>query len=429
MFQGQVTDREEPEAGAEFDWKRNYFAVWPSMLFVSMGLMAILPSLPLYIEERFGVSDEDELRMWTGAIWGGAPLAAACMGPFWGVLGDRLGRKPMALRALIGIAITTGLMPLASTPSYLLAVRVMQGLVAGYIAPSMALVTAKVPPDRQGRTIGSMQVALASGLLAGPWVGAELIRITGSREVLFYLTSCLALLASLPIILFAREDRGLIRKHRRESGSMRSEIRGLLSGRLLWALLLCIFMLRFGQQMVEAYIALWVRELGPILFLAPGDSAVALERSIALPFTILAVAQICFTTTWGRLADKYGPLRCLSVLSLGLAVVLGCTGVWTSIEGYMLLRCAAAVFMAGSMTLAYSAIGKRVENDQRSLAYSLAQSCIQFGLSLGPLFGGFMSQWTGIAGLFFIASFCLLLVGCTMLILRKRTLPMGAQFV
>ncbi|MHC5065802.1 MAG: MFS transporter [Planctomycetota bacterium] len=426
-----MTQQDERQTSAEFDWRRNYFAVWPSMLLVSMGLMAILPSLPLYIEERFGVRDADELRMWTGAIWGGAPLAAACMGPFWGVLGDRVGRKPMALRALIGIAITTGLMPLASSPAYLLAARVLQGLVAGYIAPSMALVTAKVPPDRQGRTIGSLQVALAAGLLAGPWVGAELIRITGSREVLFYLTSSLALLASLPIIFFAREDRGLIRKHRRESGSMRSEIKQLLAGRLLWALLLCIFMLRFGQQMVEAYIALWVRELGPLMFLAPGgaEPAVALERSIALPFTILAVAQIFFTTAWGRLADKYGPLRCLAVLALGLGSVLAGTGFLTSIEGYMLMRCAAAVFMAGSMTLAYSAIGKRVQNDQRSLAYSLAQSCIQFGLSLGPLFGGFMSQWTGIAGLFFMASFCLLAVGCTMLILRKRTLPMGAQFV
>jgi len=422
-----VTDSSSPGTDPRISWQRNYYAVWPSLLLVSMGLMSILPSLPLYIEERFGIVDPQRLRLWTGAIWAGAPLAAACIGPLWGALGDRFGRKPMALRALLGIALTTGLMPLADSPEALLGIRILQGFLAGYVAPSMALVTANAPPDRQARSLGSLQVALAAGLLAGPWVGAEVVRITGQRENVFYLTSALALLASLPVMLYARDDRQGLREHRKKSASIAAEFGRLLSARLLWALILCIFLMRFGQGIVEAYIALWVRELGPWMMLAAsaGDVVTALERSIALPFTILAVAQILMTTSWGRLADRHGPLRCLAILALGLGTVLALTGMVHDIESYLLLRCLAALFMAGSMTLAYSAIAKRVHSDQRSLAYACAQSCIQFGIALGPLFAGFASRWTGLSGLYGIASFFLVAVGLVMFGLRRRTLLLG----
>ena len=76
-----------------------------------MGMMAFLPTLPFYLEERFGIDDPAALRAWTGAIFGAAPLSAAIAGPMWGALGDRYGRKPMALRALLGISLVTGLMP------------------------------------------------------------------------------------------------------------------------------------------------------------------------------------------------------------------------------------------------------------------------------------------------------------------------------
>ena len=79
-----------------------------------MGLMAFLPTLSLYVRERFGIVDAKELAFWAGIIYGAAPFSAAIAGPIWGALGDRVGKKPMAIRANLAIAITTGLMPFAS---------------------------------------------------------------------------------------------------------------------------------------------------------------------------------------------------------------------------------------------------------------------------------------------------------------------------
>ena len=381
--------------------------------------MAFLPTLPLYVEERFGIRDPAEVRMWSGAIYGSAPLCAAFTGPIWGALADRVGRKAMALRAMFGITCVALLMPLAESPLWLMLLRGLQGCVAGYVAPAISLVSASAPAGRQGRLVGNLQVGLALGLLTGPLVGAELVPWIG-RGNIFYFSAVMAGLASLPVIFFTREDRSTLNRGPGPRSSLFADIRGLTTSRVVLGLLAAVFLMRFGQHAVEAYVALWVRELGPLDFVVAQTETLthAVDRTIAVAFGVLAVAQILFTPLWGRLADSFGPLRCLSVLALGLGATLFVTGFVRDIRIFLMMRCVAAVFMAGTMTLAYASISKRVDQKNRSLAYAMAQSCIQFGLALGPLFGGFLTQSYGLESLFFLASACLLVAGLGMLILR-----------
>lgn len=408
-------------------WRRNYWAVFPSLMVVSMGLMAFLPTLPLYVEQRFGITDPVELRFWAGAAFAGAPFAAAVLGPVWGVVADRFGRKPMAVRALLGITVCTALMPLAGRPEYLVLLRVVQGSLAGYVAPAMSLVTADAPPGRQGRTLASLQVGLALGLLLGPVFGAEVTLALGDRQAVFWIASALSFLAALPVVFLAREDRSRLQQPggSRSERSILREIGSLVRSPLILLLFLCIFGMRFGQQMVEAFMALWVRELGALSwFVGDGRTAEqAIERTIAFSFSILAVAQILVTPIWGRLADRFGPLRCLAWLALGLGAVLIGMGIWRDITGFLVLRAAAALFMAGGMTLAYLAVGKRVGPERRSLAFACAQSSIQFGLSLGPILGAVLSGWVGLAGLFLVSGGILLTVGFGMFALRRLPIP------
>src|SRR5256885_3845419 len=118
-----------------------------------MGLLAMLPTLTLYVEERFHIDNAHELARWSGAIYGIAPLTAGIAGPIWGALGDRVGKKPMAIRANLAIALTTALMPLAPTPLWLLLLRAVQRLFAGYAAPATALASAETPAQRHDHVI------------------------------------------------------------------------------------------------------------------------------------------------------------------------------------------------------------------------------------------------------------------------------------
>lgn len=407
-------------------WQRNFWAIWPGLFSVSAGLSAVLPGLPLYIEESFGIRDRDAIRYWTSLVFGAGPFFAGLMGPFWGSLGDRVGRRVMVLRSVFAIAIVNTLMPFATSPFWLFALRALQGVFAGYVAPAIAMVLVAAPPERNGRIIARLQVALAVGLLAGPPIAAEIAEGFGRRAV-FWFCAGASVLATLPVLFVAREParQGLARASLWRG--FLTDLHSLGAHRLFLILLPLLLVMRLGQNMVEPVIALFVRELGPLEWIAERsrDAEHAIDRTTAVCYTILAVAQILFTPLWGRLGDRFGPLRCLAAASLGLGGVLAVTTGVTGIGPYLALRCLAALFMSGVMTLAYAAASKRVPERRRSLAFALVQSCIQFGLSLGPLLGqAFVPidpaspRDSGVRGLFTVAAVCLLVAGVGMVLVR-----------
>lgn len=358
-----------------------------------MGLMAFLPTLALYLRERFGIADDAELVAQTSRIYGAAPLAAAFAGPIWGALGDRAGKKPMAIRANVAIAVTTALMPLMPTPGWLLVMRLLQGALAGYVAPAMALVSQHMPARLQGRVIAKLQVAMATGMFLGPYLGAEVSHLFG-RSSLFWVTSALSLLGALQLHIFAHEERppatGV-------HGSFAVELWrasvSLVSQRVFGWLLALLLLLRLGQNMLEPNMAVFVGMLGPLPLLADWSEtrALAVDRTVAVAMGVLAIGQWLCTPAWGRGADRYGPLRCLAVLSLGLAVLFfAMTAVVTTAQ-FLALRCAFACLMAGSMTLGYAAASKRVVDRHRTLAFAMVQSCIQLGLAVGPNIGAWVA--------------------------------------
>ena len=111
------------------------------------------------------------------------------------------------------------------------------------------------------------------------------------------------------------------------------------------------------------------------------------------------------------------------MVSLALAVVMALTSRVTSIEQYLGLRCGAAVFMAGSMTLAYAALTRRAPASEQATAFALAQSCIQLGLSFGPALGAQAARVVGLRGLFTLSAIVLLVSGLGMLVLRYLSPP------
>src|SRR5262249_9076173 len=83
------------------EWRRTLAVMgWPRLLAVS-GISLTLPFLPLLVRS-LGVTDEASVQRWSGAIYSGPFLFAALMTPIWGWMGDRFGRKPMVVRALVG---------------------------------------------------------------------------------------------------------------------------------------------------------------------------------------------------------------------------------------------------------------------------------------------------------------------------------------
>lgn len=97
-------------------WQRNLAVCLFGAFTTVFAMTLILPFLPVYIGQ-LGVSGHAAIVQWSGIAYAATFVTAGLVAPLWGMLGDRYGRKPMLVRASLGMAITMLLMGLADRKS------------------------------------------------------------------------------------------------------------------------------------------------------------------------------------------------------------------------------------------------------------------------------------------------------------------------
>ena len=177
------------------------------------------------------------------------------MQPLWGILGDRVGRKPMIVRALFGISLAHILMAFAQNPYHLLMCRLFQGCFAGFLAPSLALVSSGTPEQKTGYALGTLQMALISSLILGPFLGGVLIHFMGARSI-FLLTGVLCFFGSLIVLRFVKET-FQPSMERRESG-LRNNLRAVFYTPELRNLFFLLLVIQFSLFFVAPFLTLYV---------------------------------------------------------------------------------------------------------------------------------------------------------------------------
>ena len=108
---------ESSPAGEPVDWRRNLAALWFAEFTAIFGFSFNLPFLALFLHNELHVRDPQQLALWTGAAAGASGITMALVSPIWGVLADRYGRRSMLLRAIVGGALSVGLMGFSQSPS------------------------------------------------------------------------------------------------------------------------------------------------------------------------------------------------------------------------------------------------------------------------------------------------------------------------
>src|SRR5580698_1016593 len=93
-------------------WRRNLAVRVFGSFTTLVSLSMLLPFLPLYVQQ-LGVTSSSAVIQWSGVAFGATFLRTAVIAPIWGHLADRYGRKPMLVRAAIGMAIVMSLIGIA----------------------------------------------------------------------------------------------------------------------------------------------------------------------------------------------------------------------------------------------------------------------------------------------------------------------------
>ncbi len=403
---------------------RTYWAVWFANLIAAVGMMSFIPFFPSVIED-LGVRDRGEVMLWAGLCQGGAPLMAALMGPLWGAIGDRYGRKLMVLRSLAALCLFVGLMSLARTPLELLALRLAQGVFSGFLPPSITLVAVGVPKERQGRLAGNLQAAMAAGAIVGPLLGGFLVPWLGVRS-LFLAVSALTGLGLLVVSLVAEEQRTDAERvePRPSSGrrfdlvavlrSLARDLASLWENRRTRTVLILLFVTQFGVGATNPQLELFVRDL------VGSAPSTAPERLTGWVFTAMAVTNLVAMPLWGRVGDRVGHLRALAVAAGWSAAALVANAAAPSYEVLLATRVALSVGGAAIGPCAFALVASETEEHRRGAAFGAVFSSRTFSLALSAGLGGALAGPLTIRGLFLAAGIGLATAGAGVLLGSRR---------
>jgi MFS family permease len=163
------------------------------------GFGIIVPVYPQRLE-ALGLGAET-LALMEGGFGLGMFLFSTPMG----TLADRIGRKPIVLFSLGGFIVTNLVLALVNIPAIFILIRFVEGaLISGLMPASAAIVGDAVPLEKQGRWIGFITTAQATGFAIGPGIGGFLYQAWGFSSP-FFISAGGALVASLLALIMLPE--------------------------------------------------------------------------------------------------------------------------------------------------------------------------------------------------------------------------------
>jgi MFS transporter, DHA1 family, multidrug resistance protein len=373
-------------------WKRNSAALFVGQTMTGMGWSFLMPFIPLYVQV-LGVNDTVEAAQWAGVIAASAAFTMAAFQPIWGNVADRWGRKPMVVRAMLAGAISTILMGFATSPEQLLALRIIQGVFMGTSAASTALIAASAPEARLGLALGLVQVAMFLGSSAGPLVGGFVADTFGYRTA-FYAGGIQMLVGAVVVIkmvkeVFTRPVVGVARP------GMWASSRSILALSFFPALIMVIFLIQLGGNIISPILSLFVAELS-------GMENAATSAGLVLGAT--GAASAVSAVIIGRIGDRVGRTVILPICLAGAAITYFPQGLVQQVWQLVVLRMLLGVFLGGLMPTANALVAGMVPPDRRGAAYGLTSTASGLAHGVGPLMGAGIASHLGMRAVFFATS-------------------------
>ncbi|CAE6749284.1 MFS transporter [Paraburkholderia haematera] len=381
-------------------WKRNLAVCVFGSFTTLVSLSMLLPFLPLYVKQ-LGVESSSAVIQWSGVAFGATFLGTAATAPLWGRLADRYGRKPMLVRAAVGMAVVMSLIGVVHTVHELVALRLIAGLVGGYASASTVMVGSQAPRERAGWALGILSTGALAGNLVGPLVGGLLPGWIGIRGT-FFAGGAMIAFAALLTIVFVKEDFNPADHARQRAASETAASSRPTHYAVLAALLVTAMMVLLANMSIEPIITVYIGGLGV--------QADHLTRVAGLVMACSALGSMLTAARLGALADRIGSwnviLACL-VLT-GLVMIPQAFVVhWWQLAG---LRVLMGMTLAGLLPSIAKLARQSVSESRTGQMLGYLQSAQFSGQVVGPVIGGFIGVHLGLHSVFFVTG--TLLVAC-----------------
>ena len=352
--------------------------------FRMLGLFMILPVFALYAEDL-----PEATPLLTGLALGIYGLTQAMLQIPFGMLSDKIGRKPVIAAGLVIFALGS-LIAASSVSIYgIIAGRAIQG--AGAIASALMALAADLSREehrmRMMALIGiSIGLAFATSMVLGPVIN-EWIGMSG----IFAGTAVLAVMGIGILYLFVPDPRDS--HFHRDAELQPSSLGSVLKTTDLLRLDVGIFSLHFVLMSVFLVIPLELRD-GAVL-------AASQHWMLYLPVFIISLVLMVPFIILAEKKDKMKPVFVGAIAALIIAVLGLLSGRdLTTIAIFMTLFFAAFNLLEASLP---SLIAKTAHADQKGTAMGIYSSSQFFGAFAGGALGGIAHDAWGIDGVYVLA--------------------------
>ena len=335
------------------------------------------------------------LAVASAVAYAGPLVTAMLFTPLWGRIGDRVGHKPMLLRALLALAATQLWLAYAGSGIVVLLVRLLQGALAGFIAAAQAYGAGIVPRAERGALMARLQVATALGSVLGPLAGGLLFSSLGfttvnvaAAVICLACAVCAALVLPVPLpapvpLASAQDVAGTPGVHVQAAVGMGKVVAGLLAG---------IVLVQAGKMMPQGFFSLYAEQ---VLQAPPWLTG--------LCYGATAVGLCLFAPIWAKHfkgRPREWVLHRIEWICWACAGIVALQAWGRSIVLVLAARLAWGIAMAALLPVFYGLLSQEVDDRQQGRVLGAGNSAAKAGALLGAAAGGLAMAWLPLEHIF-----------------------------
>jgi MFS family permease len=360
------------------------FALLFGLQFISMGAMEMSgPFWPIQIK---ALSPSDSaFGLASVGVYVGPMIGMSLTSTLWGRIGDLYGNRLMMVRALGGLAVTQLLVAVAQDVWTIMALRLLQGACAGYIAPAQAYGVQITGGKDRASLFAWLQVATNVGSLGGAFLGGLILdrlpfaAVNLTAGIICALCAAVAW-SSLPVpalgAVAANPGGAAIAKPPASIGVP------------IAALLALMGMLLASRMVLQVPFALYMTQVFGARHWVAG-----------LIYGLLACGFVVAAPLWARLFENRAPSYVLGgnvLISAACALVTHLAGSTDSVAVFALLYFVWGALLGGTTPVLLALISVAVASDRQGSVLGLAQACQQIASASGIIAGVGVTQLFGL---------------------------------
>lgn len=341
-----------------------------------LGFGVIVPLIP-YMGTRFDASPA-----LITAILGTHALFQLIAAPLWGRLSDRFGRRPILMYTLAGACVSYAILGFAPSIEWILASRVLGGLMAGNISAAMAYASDISTERDRAKALGTVGAAIGIGFMLGPAIGGVLAG--EDLATASFLRPALASMALsvLAIVLVAwRLPESHTAEHRAQAAHgapRRAPLQLLAQIPALRYVTLAALLVAIAQAIFESIFALWALArfgYGP--------------RTVGLLMLALSLVPVIMQGVLVRmLVPRFGEYRVayagIGAFAVGMLIAALSPGIGVAVVGLAICGAGSGAFLPSGSTLA----SKQASGNNRGSVLGTYQASSSLGRVIGPFISG-----------------------------------------